>query len=256
MEKVNLIVAKKISIILPNFNSEKYISATINSILYQSYKKWELILVDDCSNKMTIKILRKYYRNKKIKIFYLKKNKGAAYCRNLAIKKSKGDYLAFIDSDDLWKKNKLEKQLKFMEKNNLKFSYTNYLANFEDKSKVKEIPSPEEISFEKFTKNTSIATSTMMVKRELVKNIKFTPTKICEDYFYKCQILKRIGKAYGLQKNLTIYRVRNDSLQSNKIRNLFWIWKINSKYNKLSIIQNLISLVSISISSFKRYGFK
>ena len=101
MEKVNLIVAKKISIILPNFNSEKYISATINSILYQSYKKWELILVDDCSNKMTIKILRKYYRNKKIKIFYLKKNKGAAYCRNFAIKKSKGDYLAYIDSDDL-----------------------------------------------------------------------------------------------------------------------------------------------------------
>ena len=96
----------------------------------------------------------------------------------------------------------------------------------------------------------------MIVKRELVKNIKFTPTKICEDYFYKCQILKRIGKAYGLQKNLTIYRVRNDSLHSNKIRNLFWIWKINQLYNKFSFLKNLISIANISISSIKRYGLK
>ena len=110
---------KKISIILPNYNSAKYLSKTVSSILSQTYKKWELILVDDCSNKETIQILRKFEKKKKIKVFYLKKNKGAAYCRNFAIKKSKSDYLAFIDSDDLWKKNKLEKQLNFMENNKL-----------------------------------------------------------------------------------------------------------------------------------------
>ena len=256
MEKVNYIVNKKISIILPNYNSAKYLSRTISSILSQTYKKWELILVDDCSNKETIQILRKFEKNKKIKVFYLKKNKGAAYCRNFAIKKSKSDYLAFIDSDDLWKKNKLEKQLNFMENNKLEFSYTNYFAKIESKSEIKEVMSPKKISFEEFTNNTAIATSTMMAKREIVKNIKFTPTEICEDYFYKCQILKKIGKAHGLQKFLTTYRVRNDSLQRSKLKNLFWIWKINFTYNKFSFFRNLISVINISISSIKRYGLK
>ena len=235
MEKVNYIVNKKISIILPNYNSAKYLSKTVSSILSQTYKKWELILVDDCSNKETIQILRKFEKNKKIKVFYLKKNKGAAYCRNFAIKKSKRDYLAFIDSDDLWKKNKLEKQLNFMENNKLEFSYTNYFAKIESKSEIKEVMSPKKISFEEFTNNTAIATSTMMAKRE---------------------ILKKIGKAHGLQKFLTTYRVRNDSLQRSKLKNLFWIWKINFTYNKFSFFRNLISVINISISSIKRYGLK
>ena len=95
----------KVSIILPNYNSSKTIVDTINSILLQTYKNWELIIVDDCSDKKTKNILSKYKNIKKIKIFYLKKNKGTAYCRNLAIKKSKSYYLAFIDSDDTWEKN-------------------------------------------------------------------------------------------------------------------------------------------------------
>ena len=247
---------KKISIIIPNYNSEKYISQTLNSIINQTYKSWEVILVDDCSNKETIKILKKFKRNKKIKIFFLKRNKGAAYCRNFAIKKAKSEFLAFLDSDDLWKKNKLKKQFNFMKKNNLKFSFTNYLAKFENKNKILKILSPKKISFDEFIRNTCIATSTMMIKRNLIKDIKFTPTKICEDYYFKCSILKKINYGFVLSEFLTTYKVRENSLQSNKFRNLFWIWKINSKYNKLSIIQNLISLVSISISSFKRYGFK
>ena len=93
----------KISIILPNFNSEKYIKTTIKSILNQTFKKWELIIVDDNSNKNTLNIL-KNLKNKKIKIIFLKRNKGVAYCRNLAIKKSSGEYLAFLDSDDIWNK--------------------------------------------------------------------------------------------------------------------------------------------------------
>ena len=116
----------KVSIILPNYNSSKTIINTINSILQQTYKNWEIIIVDDCSDKKTKNILSKYKNIKKIKIFYLKKNKGTAYCRNLAIKKSKSYYLAFIDSDDTWEKNKLKLQINFMQKNNYFFTYTNY----------------------------------------------------------------------------------------------------------------------------------
>ena len=107
----------QVSIILPNYNSSQTIMATVNSILKQSYSDWELIIVDDCSNHETKKILSKL-KNKKIKIFYLKKNRGAAYCRNFGIKKSNSNFLAFIDSDDLWYKNKLKLQINFMKTNN------------------------------------------------------------------------------------------------------------------------------------------
>ncbi len=247
---------KKISVIIPNYNSEKYISQTLNSVINQTYKNWEVILVDDCSNKKTIKILQKFKKNKRIKTFFLKQNHGAAYCRNFAIKKSKSQFLAFLDSDDLWKKTKLQKQLNFMLKNNLKFSYTNYLAYFENKKITKRVFSPRKISFEDFINNTSIATSSMIVKRNLIKNIYFPPTEICEDYFFKCSILKKVGLGFGFKDFLTTYRVRNNSLQSNKFKNLFWIWRINSKLNKFSFFKNIISIINISISSLKRYGFK
>ena len=107
----------KVDIILPNFNSAEYIKETIKSILNQSFKNWNLIIVDDCSNIKTKNILKKYSKNKKIKIFWLKKNKGAGFCRNYAIKKSKASYIAFIDSDDIWKKEKLDTQIRFKERN-------------------------------------------------------------------------------------------------------------------------------------------
>ena len=243
----------KIDIILPNYNSSKFIEKTINSVLQQSYKDWKLIIVDDFSNKETKKILKKFENKKNIKIYWLKKNRGAGFCRNYAIKKSNYPYLAFIDSDDIWKKEKLKKQILFMKRNNCFFSYTNY-ETFGDK--CRKIKNPIKLDYSKFIRNTSIATSTMMVKRDKINNIKFTNSKICEDYFFKCKILKKISKANCLNKYLTYYRVRQGSLQSNKLRNLFWIWKINYRYNKLSFFENLNSLFLISFNSIKKYGLK
>ena len=95
-----------------------------------------------------------------------------------------------------------------------------------------------------------------MVNKNISKGIKFTDTKICEDYFYKCEILKKTKYAYCLNKFLTKYRVRKNSLQSSKFKNLFWIWKINKEYNKFNFFENLISVVHISFNSIKRYGLK
>jgi len=246
-------VKKKISIILPNFNSQKYIKQTIQSILNQSFKLWELIIVDDCSNSETKNILKNYKKNKKIKIFYLNKNKGAAFCRNFAIKKAQSEYLAFIDSDDVWKKNKLKNQINFMKKNNFLFTYTNYETFGK---KIKKIYNPPKLDYSNFIKNTSIATSTMMIKREEIKNIKFINSKICEDYYFKCKLLKKVKFAYCLKKILTKYRIRNESLQSSNIRNFYWIWKINKDYNNLNFFENFISLFFISLNSIKKYGGK
>ena len=248
----------KVEIVLPNYNSEAYLSETISSIINQTFKNWRLTIVDGNSNIETQKVLNNYMNNQNIKIIKLKKNKKAGFCRNLAIRQSKSDYIAFIDSDDIWEKDKLYKQLDFMIKNNYYFTYTNYQPfKFEKKKTyLKEIQLPSNFSFEKFTRNTSIATSTMIVKKSVIGNIKFSNTKICEDYFFKCQILKKVNYAYCLSENLMKYRIRKDSLQSNKMRNLYWIWYINKNYNHMSFLKNLMSIFFISFNSIKKYGFK
>ena len=247
---------KKVAIILPNFNSFQFIAETVNSIINQTYKNWNLIIVDDGSDFKTVKILKKFKSNKKIKTIFLKKNHGAGHCRNQALKLSKSYYVAFIDSDDTWDKSKLTKQINFMEKNKISFSYTNYKAFYQSKNKIKKIKIKKKINFNYFINNTSIATSTMVVERKKIKNIKFSDTKICEDYFFKCQLLKKIKYAYCFEQYLTKYRIRKDSLQSNKLANIYWIWKINKFYNKFNFFKNLRSIFFISLNSLKKYGFK
>ena len=124
------------------------------------------------------------------------------------------------------------------------------------KKKLKEIKPAKFFNFEMFTKNTSIATSSMIIKRSVIGKTRFTNTKICEDYFFKCKILKKIKYAYCLSKNLMKYRIRKNSLQSNKMRNIYWIWYINKKYNKMHVFKNLQSIFLISINSIKKYGIK
>ena len=243
----------KIDIILPNYNSSQYIVKTVKSIINQSYKNWKLIIVDDFSDKKTVNILKKISKNKKIKVYWLKKNRGAGFCRNYAINKSNSPYLAFIDSDDIWKKNKLKNQINFMKKNNFVFCYTNY-ETFGKKNK--KIFNPSKLNYSSFIRNTSIATSTMMIKRNEINNIKFSNTEICEDYYFKCRLLKKTRFAYCLKNILTKYRVRDGSLQSNNLKNFYWIWKINKNLNKLNFFDNFLSLLFISINSIKKYGGK
>ena len=252
------LVDVKVEIVMPNYNSAPYLEETINSIIKQTFKDWKLTIVDANSNIETQKILNKYSTHENINIVWLKKNKRAGFCRNLAIRNSKSDYIAFIDSDDLWEKDKLSKQLNFMLKNKYDFTYTNYqpFKSEQKENKLSEIIPEKFFTFKKFVTNTSIATSTMIVKRSIIDNIKFSNTKICEDYFFKCQILKKVHYAYCLSKNLMKYRIRKGSLQSNKIRNLYWIWYINKNYNKMILFKNFWSIFCISINSIKKYGFK
>lgn len=254
----NTLQTTSVDIILPNYNSAPYIEETLNSIISQSFKNWKLFIIDDNSNLETKNILMKYEQRPNINIIWLKKNKKTGFCRNLGLRISKSDYIAFIDSDDIWENEKLSKQLSFMITNNHLFTYTNYsvFKSKNGKQNAKEIITPKNFSFETFIKNTSIGTSTMMIKKNSLANIKFINTKICEDYFFKCKILRKVNYAYCLSESLTKYRVRKDSLQSNKLRNLYWIWFINKRYNKFNFMQNLISLLFISINSVKKYGFK
>lgn len=247
----------QIDIILPTFNSEKFIIKTVKSIVNQSFKNWRIIIIDDASTDRTLTILKIFYKKliKKKKIYIVKNlvNKGQGYCRNIGIKFSKSKYIAFIDSDDLWFKKKLEKQIKFMVKKNYLFTYTDYKVL--KKNKSYNIYCPLNFNLLKFVKNTSIATSTMIICREAITS--FFPNKIrlCEDYFFKCALLKKYD-AYKYPGILTKYLVRKDSLQSSRIRVLLAVWKINKNFNKMNFFENFLSVICISTNSFFKYGFR
>jgi len=250
-----------VDIIIPNYNKGKYLDSAIKSVINQSFKNWNLYIIDDHSIDSSKKILKKYKGNKKIKIHYMKKNMGPGYCRNIGILKSKSELIAFLDSDDLWKKNKLKIQLKFMEKNKCLFSYTDY-ESFILKSQKKTFLGRTKVSdsfnFKQFTRNSSINTSTMIINRKLLFGIKFRNLNKLEDYIFKCEILKRNKNLRALKSpNATaIYRILHDARSSNILKNIYYLWYYNLKFNKLSFLENLLSLIMISINSLKKYGFK
>ena len=124
-----------VDIVIPNYNKAHYLNDCINSVINQTLKNWRLFIIDDCSSDNSLKILDKFKRNKKIKIVKLRKNLGPGNARNMGIRLSKSKYLAFLDSDDLWKKNKLKRQISFMENSNISLSYTDYISFFENKKK-------------------------------------------------------------------------------------------------------------------------
>ena len=120
---------------MPNFNKADYLEEALNSVKNQTFKDWKLYIIDDCSNDKSNEILKKYEKDDKIKIIKLKKNKGPSFCRNLGIRLSNHNYISFLDSDDYWEKNKLIEQVSFMEKNNMSFTYTDYIPFFQKKKK-------------------------------------------------------------------------------------------------------------------------
>jgi teichuronic acid biosynthesis glycosyltransferase TuaG len=248
---------KKVDIILPVYNSKKYILNTINSITDQSYKYWNLIIIDDCSNDGTYEILKefkkKYSDKKKIFLYRFFKNKGQAFARNFGLKKSKSSYVAFIDSDDIWKINKLKHQIKFMMKNSFNFTYTDYQSI---KNNIKKkIITPNLYDYKSFVRNSSIATSTMIIRRNILNKVFFPSLRLCEDFYFKCRILRKT-KAYKCKGIYSYYRLRNNSLQNQRIKVLFAVWNINKNLNKMSFINNLISIILISYNSLKKYGFR
>ena len=248
-----------VDIILPTYNCEKYIEETLNSVIDQSFQNWSLIIIDDASIDNTTNLVKKYLSDQRIKLEIIKRNKGPGFCRNLALRYSKSKYVAFLDSDDIWTKNKLKMQIKFMDKEDLNFTYTDFIPFKEVrgvKKFKKKIILPEVFNYNIFTKNTSICTSTIIIKKEKVGLIKIINTKICEDYFFKCKLLNNCNAIKSSGDSITFYRLSKNSLQSNKIRNLYWVWKINKKYNKMSIIKNIFSICSISINSLKNYGLR
>ena len=184
---------------------------------------------------------------------------GVAFSRNLGIKLSNSKYIAFLDSDDMWNPLKLENQINFMEKNNFMFTFTTYspfkLKNGKKSFQKKIIPN-EKYGLDDFILDTTIATSSMIINRNITRCIFFSKRYFNEDYNYKCKLLIKCKQAQNLNENLTYYRITKKSRSSYKLRSLFSIFKSNKELLKLNIFKNLKSLFFISFKSLKKYGFK
>lgn len=243
-----------VSIIVPVYNAEEFINDTIKTVQDQTYKNWELIMIDDCStDRSTEQILK--YKSDKIKLIKLKKNSGAAICRNTGTKEAKGRYIAFLDADDLWKKEKLEVQLKFMKDKKCAFSFTGY--EFADKDGVgngKIVKVPEKINYKQALKNTTIWTSTVMFNMNKLKkeDIYMPDVKRGQDTATWWKVLKTGVEAYGLNKNLSIYRRSTGTLSSNKFKALKRTWDLYRNVERLNIFYSLYNFLWYCFNAARR----
>ncbi len=245
---------------MPNFNKGNYLEEAIKSVINQSYKYWNLYIIDDFSNDLSKNILKKFKKNKKIKIVFLRKNRGPSFCRNLGMSLSRSPFISFLDSDDYWPKNKLSSQLSFMIKEDVSFTYTDYISFYKENKKkfLKSTNIQNELNFETFVRNSSINTSTMILKKEIIKNIKFKNIRKHEDYIFKCEILRK-NKNLSAKKfkySYAFYRVLKNSRSRDKLKSVYYMWVYNRKFNKFSFVDNILSIFFISINSIKKYGLK
>lgn len=215
-----------VSIITPVYNAEKFLEDTIKSVIKQSYKNWELILVDDCSKDSSSDIIKKYKENDdRIKYIKLEKNSGASISRNIGIKNANGRFIAFVDSDDLWEEKKLEKQVEYMLENNIGFSFTSYRYMRENGEKTNKIAkAPLKIDYEGLLKNTIIGCSTVAIDKKIIGEFEMPIVKRGQDTATWLKILRKEHYAYGIEEALVNYRIVGNSLSSNKIKALKRTW--------------------------------
>lgn len=245
-----------VSVIIPYYNKKDYIHRTIKSVLVQSYKKIEILIIFDNSSKGDLLFLKKISKkNKKIKLIVNKKNIGAGGSRNIGIKKSKGKYLAFIDSDDLWKKNKLNDQITFMKKNNYLISHTSYEI-IDKQNKIQQKRIARNLNYNDLVTSCDICLSSVVIDKKIFRKKKkyFPKLKTKEDYVLWLKILKENDYFFGLNKSLTKWRIVERSLSSNTIQKIKDGYKVYRFYLKNSVTKSLYRLFILSLNYlWKKY---
>lgn len=233
-----------VSIVVPVYNAEKYIQATIAMVQAQTYEDWELILVEDGSTDDTRLILEDLEENtldKRIKVIYLKDNdKGPAPVRNVGVEAATGRYIAYLDADDVWKREKLEKTLKYMQEKDAGFVFTAYEFGDENANPTgKVVHVPETITYKEALSRTVIFTTTVLFDTEKIdKELIKMPVVESEDSATWWKILRNGHIAYGLDEVLAIYRRPAKSLSSNKGKAIVRIWNLYRNVEHLSVIKS------------------
>lgn len=250
----------KVSIIMPSYNTAKFIKRSIESVIAQTYQNWELIIVDDCSSDNTDEIISEI-KDDRIKYFKNTRNFGAAYTRNKALREAHGKWVAFLDSDDLWMPDKLEKQICFMEKNQYHFSYTNYVEMDEDdKLNGVFVTGPKKINKVLMYTFNYMGCLTVMYDREFIGLVQIEDLKKRNDYALWIKISQK-SNAYLLNETLAKYRVRESSSimdrsksPINRMRYNYYLWTQGERMNTLQAL--ILTGVNLVFGTFKTCVYK
>lgn len=236
-----MIIDNLVSIITPMYNSEKFISEMIESVLKQNYFHWELLIVDDCSKDNSCKIVQDFSLNdSRIKLIKHTLNKGPAEARNTAIKESKGQFVAFLDSDDIWIEDKLSLQINAMKKVNAPISCTGYdLFSNDLSTKYGTFEVPEKIDYKSLLKMNYFSCDTVVIDKSQVTDIYMVANEKHEDYVTWLKIMKEAKTAIGINKPLAIYRLSDHSRSSNKLDGIIKRFFIYYRIENLGLFKSL-----------------
>jgi len=241
-----------ISIITPTFNSEKYIEETIQSVLNQTYKNWELVIVDDASTDTTSKIIKELQdKDSRIQFLQLGINSGAGIARNKGIEMAQGEFVAFLDADDLWKPEKLLKQLDFMNKNNALVCYSSYqLIDEKSNSLNTIIHALPVLDKKKMLKANYIGNLTGIYNAKKLGKLYMPVIRKRQDWGLWLKCIEKSGKAYGINEVLASYRVRENSISSNKLNLLKYNYLFYRKACKFGVFKSGIYLIQFLFEHF------
>lgn len=228
----------KVSIIMPAYNCEKFIKKAVGSVQKQTYTDWELLIVNDCSSDGTVDIINSMSADdSRIKLFHNSKRSGAAATRNKAVKNATGKYIAFLDSDDVWTSDKLEKQIGFMEKNGYCFTCTSYDKIDENDNKSGVVIPAVSVDYEGLLRRCP-GNSTVIYNAEKLGKFSVPLIKKRNDYLMWMQVIKKAKKIHGLNEVLSSHRIVSNSISSKKMTLVKYHWIVYRKYEKLSVIKS------------------
>ena len=239
-----------ISVIIPYYKKKNSILKTVNSVLNQIYQNFEIIIIYDDENNNDLNFINEI-KNKDNRIFIIKNKKqmGAGNSRNIGINNSKGEFIAFLDADDTWKNDKLDKQIKFMKINNYEASHTSYSIINERNEVIGNRTARNFFKLKELLKSCDIGTSTVMIKRNLINNdVKFAPLKTKEDFVLWLKLLQKNIKIYGLNEILTYWSRSNSSLSSSTMQKLIDGFSDYYKYMNFNYLKSIYYLFCLSIN--------
>ena len=228
-----------VSVIMPCHNMERFIADTIRSVIQQTYPHWELLIVDDASSDGTLQAIHGFSeQDRRIRVAIQAQHAGIAATRNQCILMAKGRFLAFLDADDIWHPDKLERQLQFMLDHHIVFSYTSYdLVDESGNPLGKTIKTAGDLNYKAYLRNTIIGCSTVMVDTELVGPVVVPDFRTSEDAATWLDLMKKGFKAYAIEEPLTSYKIRRNSASSNKFKASADLWKVYRQNEKLPFPQ-------------------
>lgn len=249
-------IAKKVSVVMPVYNAERFLRYSIDSVLSQTYVDFELILVNDCSKDNSLMIMREYeQKDSRVKVFSNEQNRGVSYTRNFGVENASGEYIAFLDSDDMWTSDKLQKQFELIDKypdTDICFSGSAFVDTEGNKSDYV-FSVPEKVIYKELLKQNVISCSSVLIKKEWLIKYPMQYDNMHEDFAVWLQVLRDNGVARAVNEPLLIYRVDKNSKSGNKFKSLLMGYRVY-KFMGINFFMRCYYMMFYIVRGIRKHG--